>query len=78
MSTPAPIDVALQRRRLMLMLAIDAVCVMIAIAAMVAYLSFHIGWAGPVFAAAVIAGFGAQIWLVMGLRAAASKPGAKG
>ena len=62
-----PIDIARQRRRLMTMLAIDAVCFLVALAAIVGDLSFHIAWLGWVFAGAVLAGFAAQGWLIAGL-----------
>ena len=68
MSAPAPIDVAVQRRRLLIMLGLDAVCVVVALAAAIGFLSLHIAWMGGLFAAAVVAGFAAQIWLVLGLR----------
>jgi hypothetical protein len=61
------IDVARQRRRLMVMIVVDAVCLLTALAAIVGDLSFHIGWLIWVFGAAMIAGFGAQAWLVAGL-----------
>ena len=62
------IDVARQRRRLMIMVAIDAVCFLIAMAAMIGNIGFHIGWLMWVFLAALLAGFGAQGWLIAGLR----------
>jgi hypothetical protein len=58
-------DVAVLRGRLMRMIAIDAVCLLVAMGAIVGYLSFHIGWMGWMFAVALIAGFAAQIWLVI-------------
>ena len=51
----------------MTMLAIDAVCFLVALAAIVGDLSFHIAWLGWVFAGAVLAGFAAQGWLIAGL-----------
>ena len=68
MSSPAPIDVALQRRRLIAMLAFDGLCVVVAVAAAIGYLSFHVVWLGLVFAGAIVAGFAAQVWLMLGLR----------
>ena len=62
------IDVARHRRRLMIMVAIDAACFLVALAAMVGNISFHIGWLMWVFLAALLAGFGAQGWLIAGLR----------
>ncbi|HEY2660730.1 MAG TPA: hypothetical protein VGI79_13485 [Caulobacteraceae bacterium] len=68
MNDPAPIDVALQRRRLAVMLGINGICVVVAIAAAIGFLHNHVAWLGVLFAAAVLAGFGAHIWLVLGLR----------
>jgi len=58
-------QVAILRGKLIRMFAILAVCVVVAVGAVIGYLSFHIAWMGGVFAAATIAGFGAQIWLVV-------------
>ena len=68
MNGSAPIDVALQRRRLALMLGVNGVCAVITIAAAVGFLRYHLAWMGVLFAAAMLAGFGAHIWLVLGLR----------
>ncbi len=68
MKGPDNIDVALQRRRLIMMAAINAVCVVIAVASAIGYVSYHVAWLGALFAVAVIAGFAAQVWLVLGLR----------
>ncbi len=65
--SPAVIDVARHRRRLMWMIVVDAVCFLIALGAIVGDLSFHIGWLLWVFLAAMLAGFGAQGWLIAGL-----------
>jgi len=67
MSGQAPIDVAAQRRRLMIMIGVDAVCVLVALASIVGALSFHVGWMLGLFVLAVLVGFGAQVWLVLGL-----------
>jgi hypothetical protein len=67
-SGPEPIDVAQQRSRLIWMVVVNAVCVVVAAGAAVGFLSFRILWLGAVFAGAVIVGFSAQIWLVLGLR----------
>ena len=68
MSGPGPIDVALQRRRLIRMLVIEALCVAVALASVIGFLSFHIPWLGALFVVAVLIGFSAQIWLVLGMR----------
>jgi hypothetical protein len=65
--SPAVIDVARHRRRLMWMIAVDAVCFLVALAAIIGNVSFNIHWLLWVFLAAMLAGFGAQGWLIMGL-----------
>ncbi len=68
MNDPAPIDVALQRRRLILMLAINGLCAVVALAAAFGFLRFHQAWMGGLFVVAMLAGFGAHLWLVLGLK----------
>jgi len=65
--SPAAIDVVRHRKRLMWMIAVDAICFLVALGAIVGNVSFHIGWLLWVFLAAMLAGFGAQGWLIMGL-----------
>ncbi len=66
--SPAVIDVARHRRRLMWMVAIDGVCLLVAMGALVGDMGFHIRWMMWVFLASLLAGFGAQGWLIAGLR----------
>ena len=65
---PPLIDVARQRRRLFIMVAMDLVCLLVAMGALVGDMGFHIHWMMWVFLAAVVAGFAAQGWLIAGLR----------
>ena len=58
-------QIALLRKRLTRMIAVVAVCALVAAGAIVGYLSFHIAWMGALFAVATLTGFGAQIWLVV-------------
>jgi hypothetical protein len=44
-----------------------AVCVLLAMAAVVDRLTLHQAWALPTFAGAIVAGFAAQIWFIVGL-----------
>lgn len=70
-------DAALQKKRLTAMLAIDAVCFMLAGAAIVGHVTFHVGWMLPAFLVLVAAGLGAQIWFILGwMRAAKADEGA--
>lgn len=78
MSGQTPIDVAVQRRRLMIMIAIDAVCVLVAVVAIIGALSFHVAWMLGLFVLAVLAGFGAQVWLVLGLIQSKAGPNSGG
>jgi hypothetical protein len=59
-------DAALQKKRLTTMFAIDAVCFLLAGAAIVGHVTFQIGWMLPAFLVLVAAGLGAQIWFVLG------------
>jgi hypothetical protein len=59
-------DAALQKKRLTTMFAIDAVCFLLAGAAIVGHVTFHVGWMLPAFLVLVAAGLGAQIWFVLG------------
>ena len=68
MNPPDALDIAHQRRRLIRMAAINAVCVIVAVASAIGFVSFHIAWLGAAFAAAVLSGFATQVWLVLGLR----------
>ncbi|QUD88498.1 hypothetical protein [Phenylobacterium montanum] len=68
MTGPAPIDVAVQRRRLVVMAAINVACLFTALAGAVGFISFHLAWMGAVFAGAILAGFAAQVWLVLGMK----------
>jgi hypothetical protein len=74
MSGQTPPDVAQLRRRLMIMATIDGVCVLVALAAMVGAWGFHVGWMLGLFVPAVVVGFGAQVWLVLGLRQGKTGP----
>jgi hypothetical protein len=65
---PPLIDVARQRRRLFVMVGIDLVCLLVAMGALVGDMGFHIHWMMWVFLGALLAGFSAQGWLIMGLR----------
>lgn len=70
----APDPLAALRRRIAVVVVVDAACLLIAAACIYGYLSRHVAWMGAGFAAAMIAGFAAQIWLVVGF-ARARPPG---
>ena len=55
------------KQRFMIMVGIDALCVMAALAALVGDLRFHAPYALPTFATAIVVGFAAQIWFIAGL-----------
>jgi hypothetical protein len=67
MTEAAPIEVPKQRKRLAVMLAINLVCVLVAGAAAVGGFAYHVFGLIYVFVAAIMAGFGAHIWLMLGL-----------
>ncbi|MDB5449798.1 MAG: hypothetical protein JWQ52_926 [Phenylobacterium sp.] len=64
------LDIAAQKKRLMTMGVVNAVSVAVALAAIVGFFKAGLDWALLVFAAALIVGFGAQIWFIAGLRRA--------
>jgi hypothetical protein len=55
------------KQRFMRMILADVVCLAIALAAIVAHVSFRMGAALPVFVLAIVAGFAAQVWFIVGL-----------
>jgi hypothetical protein len=59
-------DVAVAKKRLVTMLAIDGVCMLIAVAAAVGAFAQGIGWLQWLFGVAIAVGFGAQIWFIAG------------
>jgi hypothetical protein len=69
-------DAALQKKRLTAMLAIDAVCFLLAGVAIYGAVSLGLGWAKPVFILAIAAGVAAQIWFILGWMRATKKEGA--
>ncbi len=70
-------DAALQKKRLTAMLAIDAVCFLLAGAAIVGHVAMGISWLLPAFLVLVAGGLSAQIWFVLGwMRAVKAEEGA--
>jgi hypothetical protein len=61
------VDVARQKRRLAIALAVTVACLIIALAALIGMFSFHVAWMVWVLGAALIAGFGSHGWLMVGL-----------
>jgi len=64
---------AIQKKRLTTMFTIDAVCFVLAGAAVVGYVAFDKGWLAPVFIGAIAVGLGAQIWFILGWMKAAKR-----
>jgi ABC-type thiamin/hydroxymethylpyrimidine transport system permease subunit len=62
------LDIAAVKRRRSIMLAVNGLAVLGAAAAAVGYFVYAQSWALLVFVAALLAGFGAQIWFIAGLR----------
>jgi hypothetical protein len=54
----------------MAMAAIDVVAVVVAAVSAVGAFAYGVDWLTAVFAGALLAGFGAQIWFIAGLRRA--------
>ena len=62
------LDLATAKRRRTVMMIVNVLAALTAIAAIVAYFRFAQGWALIAFVAALLAGFGGQIWFIAGLR----------
>jgi hypothetical protein len=56
------------KRRLMLMMTANVLAALSAIAGVVGYFKFELGWGLGVFVAALVTGFAFQIWFVAGFR----------
>lgn len=76
MSASETIEVPVQRRRLAIMLAVNLICVFVAGGAAFGAFVGHIHGLIYLFAAAMVVGFAAHLWLMLGLaRGAGSKGG---
>ena len=73
-------DIATMKRRSAMMMALSLGAGLGAVAALFGYIKLHQSWALVAFLAAVIVGFGAQIWFIAGLRGptSSSKASARG
>ena len=63
-------DIATLKRRRAVMMVVNVLAALTAIAAIVGYFKFAQSWALILFVAAIAAGFGGQIWFIAGLRRA--------
>ena len=61
-------ELEVAKRRLKTMVAIDAVCGIVAAAAAYGAFGKGVDWLIVVFVAALVAGLAAQIWFIVGLR----------
>jgi hypothetical protein len=62
------LDIATLKRRRAVMMTVNVLAALAALAAAVGYFKFALGWALIVFVAALLVGFGAQIWFIAGFR----------
>jgi hypothetical protein len=62
------LDLATAKRRSAIMMALSLLSGLAALAGVIGYFKFHQTWAMGAFLAAVIVGFGAQIWFIASLR----------
>jgi hypothetical protein len=68
---------AAQKKRLILMVAINLACFIAAGAAIVGHVSMGVGWLLPVFVVCILGGVAAQVWFLVGW-AKSSRPPAGG
>jgi hypothetical protein len=60
-------NLALQRRRLFITMAITTGSLIVAMAAVIATFGFHLAWGMWLFASAIAVGFASHGWLVLGV-----------
>jgi uncharacterized PurR-regulated membrane protein YhhQ (DUF165 family) len=60
-------NLALQRRRLFITMAITTAALIVAMAAVVATFGFHLTWGAWLFGAAIVVGFASHAWLMLGV-----------
>jgi hypothetical protein len=75
MIAPDAIEVPVQRRRLAIMLAVNLICVIVAAGAAFGAFIGHVQGLIYVFAAAMVIGFAAHLWLMLGLARGAGPKG---
>lgn len=61
-------ELSAQKKRLTIMAVANVVAVIVAMGFIVAWAKFDVAWAFGAFVAALVAGFGAQIWFIAGFR----------
>ncbi|MEK9971318.1 MAG: hypothetical protein VW600_19455, partial [Ferrovibrio sp.] len=59
-------DAALQKKRLTVMLVINAACFVLAGVAFFGAVSLKVDWLLPVFFVALVGGLGSQVWFILG------------
>ncbi|MDB5493498.1 MAG: hypothetical protein JWP86_835 [Phenylobacterium sp.] len=64
------LDLRAAKRRLVVMIVINAAALAAGLAALIGYFRFHLDWALAAFAVLIAVGIGAQIWFIAGLRRA--------
>ena len=62
------LDVEAVKRRRTVMMVANVVAAVGAVASIIVYFKFEQSWAMGAFVLALLLGFGAQIWFIMGLR----------
>ena len=62
------LDVATIKKRRTIMMVVNVLSALTALASIVAYFKLALGWALVVFVVALLAGFAAQIWFIAGLK----------
>ncbi len=67
-----------QKKRLTIMATVNVICVIIALISIVMTFQLALDWPLFVFGAALLVGFGTQIWFIAGFRRATTNKGAQG
>jgi uncharacterized membrane protein YjjB (DUF3815 family) len=72
------LDVVTLKRRRTVMMAVNVLAALGALAGVIGYFKYGQGWALSGFVAALVVGFAAQIWFIAGLRRPKSPSMSKG
>ena len=64
------LDPAIMKQRMRWMVAINAAAAVVGLVSAVGYFKLGVQWGLMAFGVAMLAGFGAQIWFIVGLRRA--------
>jgi hypothetical protein len=67
-------DAQIQQRRLIIVLAINGVCSLTALAGIIGSMGYGVAWMNWLFLGSLLVGFGSQCWLIIGFLKGKKQP----